>query len=242
MEGVKWIKLSTDMFDNEKIVLIEGEEGGHEVLVTWVKLLCLAGKHHPDGVFRLCGTPHTVCQLAKILRMEESALAAALETLRRYGMIETADGVVTIVNWNKHQSLLQQDDQRQRERTRKAEYRRRKQLESAAVCEQVIAHMNTVCGTAFDAHSTRTVAIIGQRLQEGASVGEMLCVIDKKAAEWRGTPYQRFLRPQTLFGEKFEEYLHAPSAPKETTKTSEYAQFMRQLADQREEESDGFQK
>ena len=51
--GRPWIKLSTSMFDDEKIKLIELMPEGDSLLVIWLKLLCFAGKTDNDGVFRL---------------------------------------------------------------------------------------------------------------------------------------------------------------------------------------------
>ena len=40
---VKWIKITTDIFDNRKIKIIEKMPDGYAIIVAWVKLLCLAG-------------------------------------------------------------------------------------------------------------------------------------------------------------------------------------------------------
>ena len=52
---------------------------------------------------------------------------------------------------------------------------------------------------------------IKARLSEGFTIEDFKTVIDKKCAEWLGTDYEQYLRPQTLFGTKFESYLNAPS-------------------------------
>ena len=51
---------------------------------------------------------------------------------------------------------------------------------------------------------------INTRLSERFTVEDFKTVIDKKYAEWLGTDYEQYLRPQTLFGTKFESYLNAP--------------------------------
>ncbi len=50
--GVKWIKIVTDIFDDEKILLIESLPDADSIIVIWFKLLCLAGKQNNSGVFR----------------------------------------------------------------------------------------------------------------------------------------------------------------------------------------------
>ena len=50
---VKWIKIVTDIFDDEKIILIESMPDADCIIVLWFKLLCLAGKQNNDWVFML---------------------------------------------------------------------------------------------------------------------------------------------------------------------------------------------
>ena len=47
-------------------------------------------------------------------------------------------------------------------------------------------------------------------------------VIDKKSREWIGTEFEKFLRPETLFGTKFEGYLNSRINPKQTTVTNNH--------------------
>ena len=50
MADVKWIKITTDIFDDEKILLIESLPDAYSIIVVWFKLLCLAGKQNNSGV------------------------------------------------------------------------------------------------------------------------------------------------------------------------------------------------
>ena len=51
MADVKWIKIVTDIFDDEKILLIESLPEADSIIVIWFKLLCLSGKNNNRGVF-----------------------------------------------------------------------------------------------------------------------------------------------------------------------------------------------
>ena len=51
MGDVKWINIVTDIFDDEKILLIESLPEADSIIVIWFKLLCLAGKQNNSGVF-----------------------------------------------------------------------------------------------------------------------------------------------------------------------------------------------
>ena len=106
MSDVKWIKITVDIFDDEKILLIESLPDADSIIVIWFKLLCLAGKQNNHGVFMLNDSlPYTDEMLATIFRRKVTTVKMALETFERFGMIERIDGAVTIPKWGKHQSL-----------------------------------------------------------------------------------------------------------------------------------------
>lgn len=102
---VKWIKITTDIFDDEKILLIESLPDAYAIITVWFKLLCLAGKQNNSGVFMMGRIAYTDKMLATIFRMKESTVTMALKTFEEFGMVEVIDGVITIPNWGKHQNL-----------------------------------------------------------------------------------------------------------------------------------------
>ncbi len=113
---VKWIKITTDIFDDEKILLIESLPDAYAIITVWFKLLCLAGKQNNSGVFLMGRIPYTDKMLATIFRMKETTVTMALQTFEQFGMIEIVDGVITIPNWNKHQSLDSYEKKKERDR------------------------------------------------------------------------------------------------------------------------------
>lgn len=124
MADVKWIKITTDIFDDEKILLIESLPEADSIIVIWFKLLCLAGKMNNSGVFMMNDTiAYTDKMLATIFRRKETTVQLALQTFENFGMVEIIDGVITIPNWNKHQSLDAYEKKKQRDRLYQAERR-----------------------------------------------------------------------------------------------------------------------
>lgn len=114
MADVKWIKITTDIFDDEKILLIEALPEADSIIVIWFKLLCLAGKINNSGVFLLNDKiAYTDKMLASIFRRKEATVKLALETFENFGMIELVDDVITIPNWDKHQNLDQLEKKRE---------------------------------------------------------------------------------------------------------------------------------
>lgn len=106
MSDVKWIKIVTDIFDDEKILLIESMPEADSLIVIWFKLLCLAGKNNNSGVFTLSDKiPYTEEMFSTIFRRNINTVRLALGTFEQFGMIEIVDGVITIPNWGKHQNF-----------------------------------------------------------------------------------------------------------------------------------------
>ena len=123
MADVKWIKITTDVFDDEKILLIESLPDAYSIIVVWFKLLCMAGKQNNSGVFMMGKVAYTDKMLATIFRMKESTVQLALQTFEQFGMIEIIDGVITIPNWGKHQSLDQMENRKEFMRNYMRDYR-----------------------------------------------------------------------------------------------------------------------
>lgn len=81
---------------------------------------------------------------------------------------------------------------------------------------EIIDYLNLVAGTSYRATSKATQSHINARLNEGFTVDDFRVVIDKKCAEWLKTDMEKYLRPETLFGNKFENYLNAPATTRKT--------------------------
>lgn len=124
MAEVKWIKIATDIFDDEKILLIEGLPDAYAIITVWFKLLCLAGKKNNGGVFLMNDKiPYTDKMLATIFRMNESTVKLALNAFEQFKMIEIVEGIIAIPNWNKHQTLDAYERKKERDRLYQEERR-----------------------------------------------------------------------------------------------------------------------
>ena len=124
MADVKWIKITTDIFDDEKILLIESMPSADSIIVIWFKLLALAGKQNNNGVFMLSNRiAYTDEMLASIFRRDINMVRLALDTFLAFGMIDIIENVITIPNWDKHQSLDAYEKKKERDRLYQAERR-----------------------------------------------------------------------------------------------------------------------
>lgn len=124
MADVKWIKITTDIFDDEKILMIESMPSADSIIVIWFKLLTFAGKQNNDGVFLMSNRiAYTEEMLASIFRRDVNTVRLALKAFEQFGMIEIIDNVITIPNWGKHQSLDAYEKKKVRDRERIARKR-----------------------------------------------------------------------------------------------------------------------
>ena len=123
MGDVRWIKIVTDVFDDEKILMIETMPECDTIIVIWFKLLCLAGKQNNSGVFMMGQMPYTDEMFAAIFRRNINTVRLALNTFERFGMIEIIRDTVTIPNWGKHQNLDQLESKKAYMRNYMHDYR-----------------------------------------------------------------------------------------------------------------------
>lgn len=80
--------------------------------------------------------------------------------------------------------------------------------------EEIVNHLNRRAGTQYRATTANTRKLIKARLNEGFTVEDFKLVIDKKCSDWlNNRDMAKYLRPETLFGPKFESYLNAKSTP-----------------------------
>lgn len=76
--------------------------------------------------------------------------------------------------------------------------------------EEIVSHLNEKAGTKFKHTTKDTRGHIKARWSEGFRLEDFITVIDKKTEDWKSDPkMSEFLRPKTLFGTKFEDYLNA---------------------------------
>lgn len=88
----------------------------------------------------------------------------------------------------------------------------------------IIDYLNSATSSNYRYQSKATQRLIKARLNDGFTVDDFKAVIDKKVAEWKGTEMEKYIRPETLFGTKFESYLNQKKATGRNSKIGEYMQ------------------
>lgn len=136
MADVKWIKIVVDIFDDEKILLIENMPEADAMIVIWFKLLTLAGKINNGGVLLLNDKlPYTDEMLATIFRRPVNTVRLAISTFEKFGMIEVINNAITIPNWSKHQNLDQLEQRNEYMKNYMREYREKQKLLASGECK-----------------------------------------------------------------------------------------------------------
>ena len=132
MSEIKWIKITTDVFDDEKICLIDALPDHDAILVIWFKILVLAGKLNKNGVLAISpNLVYTDEMLATRFKRPLNTVRMALGIFERFGMIEVIEGVITLPNWEKHQNI--DGMEKIKEQTRKRVARHREKQKELAI-------------------------------------------------------------------------------------------------------------
>lgn len=133
MADVKWIKLSTSMFEDEKIRLIESLPDADTLLIIWIKLLSQAGRTNANGyIFLSENIPFTEEMLSTLFNRPIATVRLALQTFKQFGMIDiTDDQYICISNWEKHQNVDGLEKIREQNRLRKQKQREKLKLETS---------------------------------------------------------------------------------------------------------------
>lgn len=127
---VKWIKITTDMFDHRKIRYLRRMEQGNEMVLIWVMLLTLAGQCNDEGRIRFTeDIPYTPKLLAEELDFDETLTEHTLATLKTLGMIDNDGDSITVVGWNEYQNAEGLERIRKQNRERKQCQREREKAQ-----------------------------------------------------------------------------------------------------------------
>lgn len=145
MAEVKWIKITTDMFDNRKIKYIRKLPEGDSIVLIWVMLLTMAGRCNAGGKIYLTeDIPYNAKMLANELDFEENTVILALGALESLNMIDQSGEHITIQGWEEHQNVEGMDRVREQNRLRKQRQRERAKLAASNDCHVTVAGSHAI--------------------------------------------------------------------------------------------------
>lgn len=88
------------------------------------------------------------------------------------------------------------------------------------ICKEVISYLNLKAKKNFKVNTASHHKFIKVRLKEGYALEDFKKVVDIMVAKWKGTEYEQYLQPQTLFGNKMDNYLNQPMPKRSRILTS----------------------
>lgn len=193
---------------------------------AWVDLLLLAS--HCDNKF-LLGNELVEVERGSFITSElklmdrwgwsKSKVRNFLDLLQNDGMIikktDRKKTTIFIENYDKYQDIQtikepQKDHKKTTKEPQKDTINNVNNVNNVnnSIYSLVVEYLNSKCKTSYKATTNKTRACIDARLNEGFTLEDFKKVIDNKSAEWLNTEMDKYLRPETLFGNKFESYLN----------------------------------
>ena len=231
-----YLKLKDTHFDDERIIVLESLPDGILYSNIYLKL-CLKSVKREGKLMFNDRIPYNSQILAQVTRHPVGVVEKAIQILKDFDLIEVLDNGAIYINDiqnyigtssteadrkreyrsridSEKEDLLedgqmsgQMSDECQDKYPPEKERERELELEKDIVVD-IIDHLNFICGTKYGASTKKTKDFINARIKEGYRLEDFKTVINKKYDEWMGTEYQKYLRPITLFGTKFESYLN----------------------------------
>ena len=126
MIQVQWLKIYTDIFDNEKIKKLLKNRDGDTYCRVWFQLLTKKKKSNQHGAILLGEhIPMTIDDLARVMNKTVNKLTTIIQQLCNLGMIIVKEDTIYIKNWDVYQSTDKLEKIQEDNRRRQREYRER---------------------------------------------------------------------------------------------------------------------
>lgn len=124
MSEIKWVKITTDMFDNPKIKFLRRLSHGNSCVLIWIMLITIAGRCNAGGkIFITEGLPYDNKDLADELGFPENVLKHALQQFEMLDMIEKDGKYIVLTGWEEYQNIQGLELIREQNRKRKQRQR-----------------------------------------------------------------------------------------------------------------------
>ena len=213
MSDVKWLKITTSMFDDEKIKFIDSLPDRDTIFYIWIRLIVLAGKCNAGGyIFLTEHIPYTDEMLSSVINRPLNTVKLALSTFVKLGMIDTDDKGIFLVNFSKHQNIEGLDKIKEQWRINSKKYREKRHMISydghptdidteqdkyTAQAPDALTYLNECCERRFRP-TPATLRPIIARLRDGGTVNQCERIIDVKSRN-EFFVEKGYMRPSTLF-------------------------------------------
>lgn len=204
-----------------------------EHIAVWVYLLLNATHKGYDVIFeseRIKLKPGQLItgrkSISSKLNINESKVQRILKTFEIEQQIEQQttprNRLISILNWSMYQNNEQQIEQQLNNKRTTTEQQlntnnnvnKVNNENNKDMCIEIIDYLNLKTKKAFRYNAKKTLSCIDARLNENYTLEDFKKVIDNKTNQWIDTDKDIYLRPETLFGNKFEGYLNEKTEDK----------------------------
>lgn len=243
-----YMRLNEGYFESDEQKLLESMPDGYLYSNILLKLYLKSLKRNGLLMFN-DRIPYNAQMIATITRHQVGTVEKAMEIFQHLGIVEILDSgaiyMMDVQNFvgktsteadrirayrakleeekNKAQALPEAPCPEETEDSYKCTPKKEKKKEiniNKKIYSDVISYLNEKAGTKYRASTSKTQSLIRARVAEDFTLDDFKIVIDKKCAEWLGDEkMEKYLRPETLFGTKFENYLNAKVASKQPINT-----------------------
>lgn len=149
--------------------------------------------------------------------LEPEFLEKQKEQLKKYQVSESEISEI----YNYGVQLLQQDFKIIEEKKKKPTKTITKEVR--VIAEKAIEYLNVQTGATYSMKGSN-IELVAGRVAEGFTLADFKLVIDKKVKDWKGTDWEKYLRPITLFAKsKFENYLNSVNEQRRTSNFTKFA-------------------
>lgn len=226
-----YLKLKDNFFDSDEMIILESMADGFLYSNILLKLYLRSLKNDGKLMFNN-KIPFNSTMLAQVTRMNVGVIEKAVEIFKELGLIEILDNgaifMTEIQNFignssteadrkrlyrnkieiEKGQTSDKCPDKNPPEIEKEIELKKEKDNMSSDINE-IIKYLNEKTNKNFKATTPKTKTLINARIKEGFAVDDFKIVINKKVNQWlNDNKMTAYLRPETLFGTKFESYLN----------------------------------
>ena len=233
-ELLYFLKLYDSFINGDQIRWLEKHENGAEIIVLLLRLMLIA-KNRNGKLARIVGKiedPYTIQEIATATFQTEELVKKGLEILEEAELVEKEGEIYFIpiaLEFTNQTTIGAVKKQSQRSRMadkmvdncltdieieKELEIRNKNKEKETYIekedlqCREIIEHLNNVTGCNYKTDSENTIMLIKRHMKEGYKKEDFINVIDKKYKEWKGTETEKYVRPETLFGDKFESYVN----------------------------------
>lgn len=200
MKNMQWVPLP-NAHDGDGFTQIMEDKDGMALFGAWVLIVQVASKCHPRGTLvRANGHPHESDSLARMTRGNSETFKKAIKILIKIGWIDEIESETPKAQEGAG-CTHPTDEEGKEEKEGNA-------CTHLPVIQEVLDFLNAQTDSNYKHSTKKNQDLIRARINEGFGIEDFKIVIEKKVEDWQGTEWEKFLRPQTLFGTKFESYLN----------------------------------